>query len=288
MSEPTNDDLGLTFMEARLRTLFGVVVRPSLIKQALRDSPRRRQGAGEEGGGDQVPLQRRRAALHHATWTRTKRSPSSSSGCTAASTATRGTSSTSRRRPTRRRRPCAPSSSPPATRRAGRRACAPTRAPRTSRRSCSIDRHCDPTRPETLRRGSVITGPSVRNCRIEGLWTFIKDKVTKKFRLVFLGVRKRHLFDPTLLVIEHADRRRHERAEQAGLAAWTERAPASSRQARSLADGDITRSLYGPAASPRRRRRRAGGGGGSVGGLLLLLGWNLPSSVVSRPPSPFH
>ena len=60
-----------------------------------------------------------------------------------------------------------------------------------------IDYHHVEGRPETLYRGSVITGPSPENCRIEGLWPFVKDKVVMKFRIVFNELRTQGLFDAT-------------------------------------------------------------------------------------------
>jgi hypothetical protein len=59
-----------------------------------------------------------------------------------------------------------------------------------------IDHHYDEARPETLTRGSAITGRSVQNCRIEYLWRFVKTHVSSKFRATFFEMQRRGLLNP--------------------------------------------------------------------------------------------
>jgi hypothetical protein len=60
-----------------------------------------------------------------------------------------------------------------------------------------IDHHFDEARPETLQRGSAITGPSTQNCRIEYLWRFVRMHVSGKFRAAFFEMMRRGILNPS-------------------------------------------------------------------------------------------
>ena len=60
-----------------------------------------------------------------------------------------------------------------------------------------IDHHYDEARPQTLSRGSAITGKSTQNTRIEYLWRFVRVHVTGKFRSLFTEMRNLGLLNPT-------------------------------------------------------------------------------------------
>lgn len=53
-----------------------------------------------------------------------------------------------------------------------------------------INHWYDEERPETLRRGSAITGKSTDNCRMEYIWRYVGAHVTKLFREVFNMMRQ--------------------------------------------------------------------------------------------------
>lgn len=52
-------------------------------------------------------------------------------------------------------------------------------------------------RPETLHRGSAISGKSTENCRMEMMWRWVAQHVTYEFREVFCKMRDLHIYDPS-------------------------------------------------------------------------------------------
>ena len=44
-----------------------------------------------------------------------------------------------------------------------------------------VNRHYDPSQPETGARGSALTGRSIDNTRIEGFWRYVREQVTDQF-----------------------------------------------------------------------------------------------------------
>ena len=70
-----------------------------------------------------------------------------------------------------------------------------------------INRHLDPLRPETGRRGSAITGRSIDNTRIEGFWRYVREQVSDPFGDCFNYMRTElkilHPDDPCDLFMLH-------------------------------------------------------------------------------------
>ena len=54
-----------------------------------------------------------------------------------------------------------------------------------------VNRHFEPSRPETGARGSAITGRSMDNARMEGFWRYCREQVTDQFLSLFDDMRHR-------------------------------------------------------------------------------------------------